>query len=45
MKNQNPQELLRQIIKPDQQQDFIKYAKGFGISEEQLNNIGINRNV
>jgi hypothetical protein len=45
MKNGNPQEIIKQIIKPEQQAEFIKYAQGFGVSEEQLKNLGINRNV
>lgn len=45
MQNQNPQELLNQLIKPEQKANFIKYANGFGVSEEQLQNYGINRNV
>ena len=45
MKNGNPLEIIKQIIKPEQQTEFIKYAQGFGVSEEQLKQYGINRNV
>jgi len=40
----NPQELLNQITNnytPEQRQQFIKFANGFGVSEEQLTNYGI----
>ena len=36
----NPQELLNQMMSkysPEQRQDFIKFANGFGINEEQIN--------
>lgn len=44
----NPQDYLNQIVKnytPEQLNKFVQYAQGFGITEEQLNNYGINRNV
>ena len=45
-KNQNnPQELLNKMMgkyTPEQMQGFIKFANGFGISNEQLNKYGIN---
>lgn len=44
----NPQDYLNQIMKnysPEQISKFVQYAQGFGITEEQLNNYGINRNV
>lgn len=45
-KNQNdPQKLINDMIgkyKPEQVNQFIKFAKGFGITDEQLNNFGIN---
>lgn len=40
----NPQEFLKEITgnyTPQQKQNFINYAKGFGITDEQLNNYGI----
>lgn len=44
-KNQNnPQEVLNGMLKdysPEQMQQFMKFANGFGISDEQLNNFGI----
>ena len=44
-KNQNnPQEILSQMTNkytPEQMQSFIKFANGFGISNEQLSNYGI----
>ena len=44
-KNQNnPQEFLNQIMskyKPEQIDNFRKYASSFGFSEEQLNKYGI----
>ena len=46
--NINPQDYLNQIVKnytPQQLNPFVQYAKGFGVTEEQLNNYGINRNV
>lgn len=45
-KNQsNPQEIINNVIgnyKPEQIQQFRQYAKGFGITDEQLNKFGIN---
>ena len=44
----NPQDYLNQIMKnysPEQISKFVQYAQGFGITEEQLNSYGINRNV
>lgn len=41
----NPQEFLNQITgnyTPEQKKNFINYAKGFGITDEQLNQYGIN---
>ena len=41
----NPQEFLNQLTgkyTPEQRERFINYAKGFGISDEQLNKYGIN---
>ena len=38
----NPKELLKQITKdytPEQKENFKKFASGFGITEEQLNDI------
>lgn len=44
--NQNsPQEILKNMIDkytPEQLQDFRKFAVGFGITDEQLNKVGIN---
>lgn len=40
----NPNEILKQMTSnytPEQMNNFIKYANGFGISNEQLNNYGI----
>ena len=40
----DPQEFLNQITSnytPEQKQKFINYAKGFGFTDEQLNNYGI----
>ena len=40
----NPQQFLNEITgnyTPQQKQKFINYAKGFGISDEQLNKYGI----
>lgn len=42
--NGNPQELLNQITSkytPEQKQQFMKFANGFGVTNEQLNNFGI----
>ena len=45
-KNQNnPQEVLNGMLKdysPEQLQQFMKFANGFGINNEQLNKYGIN---
>lgn len=45
-KNQNnPQEILNNMMNgytPEQLQSFKKFANGFGISDEQLNQFGIN---
>lgn len=43
--NGNPKELLSKITgnyTPEQRQQFMKFANGFGISDEQLNDFGIN---
>lgn len=44
-KNQNnPQEILNNMMSgytPEQLQNFKKFANGFGITEEQLNQFGI----
>lgn len=43
--NGDPQQLLNQItgnFTPQQKQQFIKFANGFGFTNEQLNNFGIN---
>lgn len=43
--NGNPQELLNQITSnytPEQKQQFMKFANGFGFTEEQLKEFGIN---
>lgn len=43
--NGNPQELLNQITgnyTPEQKQQFMKFANGFGFTEEQLKEFGIN---
>lgn len=43
--NGNPQELLNQITgnyTPEQKQQFMKFANGFGFTEEQLKGFGIN---
>lgn len=42
--NGNPQEMINNIVgkyTPEQKASFMKYANGFGISNEQLNNYGI----
>ena len=44
--NGNPQELLNNIMNkytPEQRSQFMKYANGFGITNEQLNQYGINK--
>jgi predicted flavoprotein YhiN len=43
--NGNPQELLKQTMSrysPEQLKQFIQYANNMGISNEQLNQVGIN---
>ena len=44
-KSQNdPKELINKMIgnyKPEQVSQFRQFAKGFGITDEQLNNFGI----
>lgn len=43
--NGNPQEMINSIMgnyTPEQKANFMKYANGFGISNEQLTNFGIN---
>lgn len=46
MQNQNnPQEFLNKITEhytPEQKQEFIKFANGYGVTTEQLNKYGIN---
>lgn len=42
--NGNPQEMINNIVgkyTPEQKASFMKYANGFGISNEQLTNYGI----
>lgn len=45
IKNQNdPQQLLNQITNsytPEQRESFIKFANGYGVSNEQLQQYGI----
>ena len=45
VKNTNdPKGLLQNITKsytPEQKEQFIKFANGYGVSEEQLKNFGI----
>lgn len=41
----NPQEYLNELIgkqTPEQRQEFIKFANGYGVTNEQLNKYGIN---
>jgi len=43
--NGNPQELLKQATNnytPEQMEQFKKFVNGFGITDEQLNQYGIN---
>lgn len=43
--NGDPRQLLNQITgnyTPEQKQQFMKFANGFGITNEQLKSIGIN---
>lgn len=45
MSGKNPQEILDGMMgkySPEQKESFINFAKGFGISEEQLSKYGIN---
>ena len=40
----NPQQFLSEMTSkytPDQMKNFKQYAKGFGFTDEQLNNFGI----
>jgi hypothetical protein len=40
----NPQEILNDMVSkytPEQMQNFIKFANGFGITNEQLSKYGI----
>lgn len=42
--NNDPQEILNEITKqytPEQKQEFMKFANGYGVSNEQLNKYGI----
>jgi len=44
-KQNNPQEIINNMIeqyKPEQISEFRRFAKGFGITDEQLNQFGIN---
>lgn len=46
-KQNNPQEILNKMMSgysPAQMQQFQKFANGFGISNEQLENYGIKAN-
>ena len=43
--NGNPEELLKEVTgnyTPEQMKQFGNFAKGFGITDEQLKNCGIN---
>ena len=43
--NGNPNEMINSIFDkytPEQKTSFIKYANGFGITNEELNKFGIN---
>jgi hypothetical protein len=43
--NGNPEELLKEVTgnyTPEQMQNFMKFANGFGITNEQLSKYGIN---
>ena len=45
--NQNPQEILKQMTdnyNSEQMKDFEKFVNQFGITNEQLNQYGINTN-
>lgn len=42
---QNPEEILKQMMSnytPEQKQQFMNYANGFGITNDQLEKYGIN---
>lgn len=39
MKNNNPQDMINQLVKPEQREAFSKYVKSFGITDEQLNQV------
>lgn len=42
--NNDPQELLKELTSkytPEQKQEFMKFANGYGVSNEQLNKYGI----
>lgn len=46
LQKNNPQEVLNNMIKdysPEQIKGFMKFANGFGISNEQLNSYGIGK--
>ena len=43
--NGNPKEIINNIVgkyTPEQKANFMKFANGFGITNEQLNSFGIN---
>ena len=43
--NGNPQDLLNKVMgnyTPEQKKQFMKFANGFGFTNEQLNQYGIN---
>lgn len=45
MQSKNPQDVLKEITRnytPQQRQQFAKFMNGYGVSEEQLKNYGIN---
>lgn len=45
MQSKNPQDVLKEITgnyTPQQRQQFVKFMNGYGVSEEQLKNYGIN---
>ena len=45
MSGKNPQEILDGMMgkcSPEQKQSFVNFAKGFGVTEEQLSKYGIN---
>ena len=39
MQRNNPQDMINQLVKPEQREAFSKYAKSFGITDEQLNQV------